>query len=477
MAGRFTMDWVTAPIPNDVAIDAGLSALRARAREKHRNNGHIKAYVRACHTNIVGHRGVILQSRVTDRGGLKPDRLARQAIEAGWKDWGRKGGPVDKAERRSWRQFQVDVITSCCTDGEFFAIIDGDRGHPVRLTTVDPETIPVSYSEDLGNGRYIRQGIEFYDNGRVRGYWMSLADPKKSRHGYAAAYGNGTADLKFVPAKSMIHVYLPEFAIQNRGVPWVAPGLLALGMLHGYHEAELIAARIAASQMGWITEAASGDTYEGDDPDADDTDDGLDEIISDPGTYRRLPYGVDVKPPDTSRPNSAFEGFVKANVRGLAAAWGAGYAEISGDYSDANYSALRAAALVEQESWKLLQEWLIESFHEPIFRQWVELSIDMGYLTIAGAQPAGPLTDYLAHGWQPRRWAWVDPQKEMAAQEKALANGLKSRSEIIRDMGRDPDDVWQEIHDENAILESLGIVLQPVQSTESAPEPAPNDEE
>jgi capsid protein len=52
----------------------------------------------------------------------------------------------------------------------------------------------------------------------------------------------------------------------------------------------------------------------------------------------------------------------------------------------------------------------------------------------------------------------------MSAHEKAIALGLKSRSEIIREQGRDPDDVWREIQAENEKMAEMGINQEPAQA-------------
>lgn len=69
-------------------------------------------------------------------------------------------------------------------------------------------------------------------------------------------------------------------------------------------------------------------------------------------------------------------------------------------------------------------------------------------------------SNYAKHrrlSWQPRRWQAVDPQKEAQANKLALDERLKSRSEIIRESGRDPEEVWLEIQRENERMEELQI--------------------
>jgi capsid protein len=43
----------------------------------------------------------------------------------------------------------------------------------------------------------------------------------------------------------------------------------------------------------------------------------------------------------------------------------------------------------------------------------------------------------------------------------AIINNLKSRSEVIRDSGADPEDVFAEIQRENALMDKLGITPAP----------------
>jgi capsid protein len=64
----------------------------------------------------------------------------------------------------------------------------------------------------------------------------------------------------------MIHAFLPERAMQTRGAPWMSPVIADLKMLNGYREAELVAARVGASKMGFFT-SPTGDGFTPDDTD------------------------------------------------------------------------------------------------------------------------------------------------------------------------------------------------------------------
>ena len=55
-----------------------------------------------------------------------------------------------------------------------------------------------------------------------------------------------------VPASEIIHAYMPTRPEQTRGVPFTASAMPNIKMLNGYMEAEITAARVSASKMGFL---------------------------------------------------------------------------------------------------------------------------------------------------------------------------------------------------------------------------------
>ena len=45
--------------------------------------------------------------------------------------------------------------------------------------------------------------------------------------------------------------------------------------------------------------------------------------------------------------------------------------------------------------------------------------------------------------WTPKRWGWIDPQSEARANQIAIKSGLKPVSQIIKEMGGDPEEIWE----------------------------------
>jgi capsid protein len=63
----------------------------------------------------------------------------------------------------------------------------------------------------------------------------------------------------------------------------------------------------------------------------------------------------------------------------------------------------------------------------------------------------------------------VDPSKDAKSATESISNRTKTRSEYIRQSGRDPDEVFDEMAREEAHLRSIGLL--------AAAEPAPKPEE
>jgi capsid protein len=83
--------------------------------------------------------------------------------------------------------------------------------------------------------------------------------------------------------------------------------------------------------------------------------------------------------------------------------------------------------------------------------------VSKGAVKIGNNALSKPIIEYTPAHFQGRRWSWVDPQKDATAQQMAIASDIKSRSQIIRELGDDPETVWREIQREREFMKTLGI--------------------
>ena len=453
--GRLTASWVTQPKPIDADIRAGLRTLRARIRDESLNNDYVRRFLAVTKSNVVGPQGIVLQARSKD--GEKLDEKANKAIEDAWVLWGKQGSP-DVTGQHSWRSLQRLFIETAPKDGEVLVRkIKNWSGNTFRfaLQLIDVESLDVDYNRDLGEGRSINMAVELNEWRKPIAYHILTTSSTADYYSY------GGKKYIRIPASEIIHAFLPESVWQTRGFPWLSSAMTRMNMLNGYEEAELVAARTASAKMGFFeTDAGGVGEYVGDEID----DEGNVITDAEPGSLEQLPPGMKFSSWDPQHPSTAFKDFVKANLRGIAAGLGISYHTLANDLEGVNYSSGRLGALEDREAWKALQEWMIEVFCMPVYEEWLYMALLTKSIPINGGSLKGSRMDkYLKVSWQPRRWAWVDPQKDMKANTEAIGNRIRSRSDVIRERGDDPEDVWQEIKRENDRMTELGIL--PIEKT------------
>jgi lambda family phage portal protein len=421
----------------DALLQGSLTRIRERSRDLARNNDYVKKFKRMVGTNIIGANGILFQSKVKDDNG-KQDKSANDKIETAWWEWGKKGN-CDVTGKYSFRKLCETIVTNAAIDGEVFIRKIKGVGHfGFALQLLEADHLNEGFSDAKRN---IKMGIEFDAYGKPIAYHLYKYHPSD----VTTAAKNESVR---VPADEIVHVFLPDRISQTRGIPWTHAAVMKLKMIGGYEEAELVAARLGACKGVFFTKPA-GENYVGDD--TAENGDPIDEIT--PGMAQALPDGWDVHEFDPKHPMSTFSDFTKAMLRGVASGLDVSYAYLTNDLESFNYSSIRAGVLDERETWMNLQGWFIEEFMNDIYKEWLEMAL----LTQALALPFSKFGKFHAPFWMPRRWAWVDPQKDITANILAIKSGLKAPSMVAAEMGYDLEEVYEAIKRDDEMRKSLGI--------------------
>lgn len=453
VADRLNASWTSGAVSPDQLIFNNLKTLRARSREQFYNNDYAKRFVSMVRSNVIGQKGIQVQSKVEGMNGGGQDKPAQAAIEKAFKDWGKKQNCDLKGEL-SFVAFQSLALGTIAIDGEVLVRRHTSGKYAYQLEMIDPELLDVTYNTDLKSGNTVRFGIELDSLGRRVAYHLNT--PSKSGADiYYSEYNQ--KHYRRVPASEILHLFLRDFVNQKRGLPWMATALQRMKMLVGYEDAALVSARAGASKMGFFT-TEGGAEYTGDDVDEEG------QIVEnfEAGTMTQLPEGVSFQPFDPDYPKGEFGDFMKSCLRGIASGLSISYNTLANDLEGVNFSSMRHGAVEEREIWKCLQEWIIEQLVEPVFQDWLARSWELELISIPGRNGTRkpllrPLEDYQPAAYQPRRWDWVDPLKDIQARKEEIALGITSVSAVIRDKGQDPETVWQDIEKEKEILSKLGI--------------------
>jgi lambda family phage portal protein len=449
--------WTTQTTKPDADIRNGLRQLRARSREQYQNNDVAHKFINMVKDNVVGSTGITMQARTTFLETGKLDDIANKVLEAAWKDWS-KSKNCDITGTRSFKAIQKLFISSVALDGEAIVQKIYDGKYRFKLDLIDPELLNIEYNRNsMPNGSYIRMGIEFNKNGAPVAYHFT--NDRKTSDWYSY---QGT-DYRRVSAKHIIHKFSVEYVGQTRGVPWMSTAMLRMKMLDGYEEAAVFAARLGAAKGGFFT-SETGEEFVGDDVDASGNI--IDEVEA--GVLTELPKGTSFTPYDPTYPHQQFPEFMKSALRRISAGLGVSYNSLGNDLESVNYSSMRSGLLEERESWKAIQEWMIDEFMVDVYESWLRQSLLNQNIKI-GKAVLNPLREekYQKVSFQAKRWSWVDPKKDVEAAIMAVDNGFRSRSDVIRESGRDPEEVFSEIASENLRLKELGVELNAQEMIES----------
>jgi lambda family phage portal protein len=321
--------------------------------------------------------------------------------------------------------------------------------HGYKLQVLDVDRLDDMLNKALPGGGAIHMGIELDSQSRPVAYHLLKRKPASWQA------GGYPREHERVPAADICHVFIPDFAEQVRGVPWMYAALLNLVHLGAFEEAAVIAARIGASQMGFIESPDGGETLAG--QQAKDAS-GAPIISAEPGAMQTLPPGYKFNAGWNPRyPDAAIEPFVNALLRGIAVGVNVAHHNLSGNMEGVNYSSARIAELSERDHWMSVQNFVSEHMHQDNYDDWLRWQVLMGVLPFDLAR----LDKYRNVYWQGRRWQWVDPLKEVNAAILAKDHKLKSRTRIVAEGGEDIEDVFDEIAQEEALAKEKGIDLQP----------------
>lgn len=459
------------------SVDSGLrfelETLRNRSRDLAENNDYIAGYLELLGNKVIGANGIRLQ--VKARGGDgQLDSGANTTIEAGWKIWGRKGS-CDVTGKLSWVELQRLTLESMARDGEvFIRLIRSPRvnRYALALQLIEADQINIRANDILANGNVIRMGVELNSWGKPVAYHVFEHHPGDMYFGASGSF----ATVR-IPAEEMIHLFRPHRPGQTRGVPWTASVMTRMHHMGKYEEAAIINARVGASKMGFIIPPQNGSDYQGDGKDADGN------IVSEvePGLLEKLPAGYDVKTFDSRYPSNEYDSFVKRQIKGTSCGLpGATYSDLSNDLEAVNFSSIRQGTLNARDSYRSLQQLMIDVLCVPVFESWLGQALDFGALVVVNCKrgpnsqlSAANFDKYNAAVFVGRGWDWVDPLKDQNANTVALANRLTTHSRIAAEQGDDFEDILTELKQEQELADKYGIELEPPPPTASQPPPPP----
>lgn len=455
-------DWNPVAGSADADLLPDLDTLTARSRDLGRNNGLMAGGMQTLRDNIVG--SVLRLSATPDYRLL------------GWtRERAREWGNVTEAKFRSWAEtpecdaartqnllgMTLQALGGAMLNGDALALPlwlprAGARWN-TRLMMVESDRLATPVG--MEHREDIRKGIEFDKWGAPVAYHILKRHPGDA---FAFGFYGMTREAQFmewdrVPAftpwgrRRVIHLHDKERTGQSRGKPVVSAVMREFHMAGKYAANELqasLANSLVAAFLESDLDPASAAELFGENPR-----DAWNASVAQTRNIRQLkgaaviplPAGARLSSFTPGRPNQAFEAFMLASLRHIAAGMNLPYELLLKDFSKSNYSSARAALL---EAWRYFhgrRRWLSDYWLRAIYELWLEEAINAGEIEAPGFYENRYA--YLRARFIFGGRGWVDPVKEAQAAALRIETGISTLEKECAEQGDD----FEEVMDQRAI--------------------------
>lgn len=346
-------------------------------------------------------------------------------------------GECDKCGVFDFEDFEELILTALFRDGEAFIHLH-DTLNGLRLEFIDCEEIDNDYNDERKN---IICGIRLEANGKTPiEYYRKTKDDRQHQ---------------IIQAKDIIHIKKNLLASQVRGLSFLASSILDTHSKDKLKKSELDRARLSSEITGLLIAKDSGiepsATPISDDIQAETQTVQIPQSVS-VGQFHYIPEDVEAKFVEPHNPVNT-ELFFKSTDRDVARSLGLSYSTYTGDLKDVNYSSIRQGTISERRGFKRLQNFIKRKFHNAVFKRWLFLEL------LKGGIKASQYQEILEHfTFKSQGWEYIDPTKEVSANQMAIQAGFKTRTEILRERGVEVDTFLDDLSKDELIAQKLAQI-------------------
>lgn len=397
--------------------------LRNRSRYEIANNGYARGIVNTISNHVIG-TGPRLQ---VETGNPEADEI----IEREFAKWA-------KAVRLGAKLRTMQVAKR--QDGEAFAILKTNEflSHSVKLDLslieADMVTAPVGALEITATSC---DGIDFDGFGNPKTYHVLSKHPGTA--------GGAPTDIA-IPASQVLHWFRCDRPGQFRGIPELTSSLALFAQLRRYTLATIAAAETVAN-FAMVAQSNMA-------PDDETPADPFEEIELTRNMLTVLPQGYTLGQVDPKQPITGYKEFKSEIINEAARPFDMPFNIAACNSSGYNYSSGRLDHQTYYRGVTIEQTDCEQVVCGPLLAAWVA----EGLLT--GAVPSGlaPMEEWTI-GWFWDGQVSADAEKDAGADEKDLANGTTTLSQIIGDRGGDWRKVMRQRQAEKKYASELGLPM------------------
>lgn len=426
--------WTGNSLGANAALNGSLVALRNRSRDLERNDPHGHRFIYVMANNIMG-QGPLPSAATGDK---ELDAYCNALWKRHSKRLNADGTPYG-AQAIMWQAAANTALSGECLLLRRPCPSSDKLPAPVQVELLESDMLNHLRNGATKDGGTITNGVEQDARRRIVAYHLLKAHPGESYLGSAVC-----GDVR-IDASDISHCYVALRPGQRRGVPWMAPSLHRLRGLTDYRDTEGLRKKIEASMCAFVF---------GED---DDAPAGLTSQVTDahgnpvetfePGLIAYIKGGREIKfnAPSAS---GGYAEYVTSELQSIAASLMLPYHIFTGDTSKANYSSMRADLLELHRFIRVVRE----LFFLPTIPQamW-DWTFAADYMMGNIPTPDIPCT------WACQKFESIDPLKEAQANMLCFKAGTRTWSDVVSEMGRDPDDVAYEMAADNERFQDLKI--------------------
>ncbi|MDX6042804.1 phage portal protein [Scandinavium lactucae] len=413
-----------------------LPTMRAFSRDAVLKNPIGRKYMNLSVDGVVGSDGVYVKPAVEIDGSEEEINQINEQLEKLFDRWAYDPDRFSVDGALSFELFQQNVEKIRVQDGECFIRIH-TINRQIKLEILDTSRLQQSNNQHLANGNYISNGIEFDQWHRPVNYYFCRFDP--------VTYTYSTGDYEVIPANEICHYFIADQQGQERGLSDLVATSKLIEDLKNFTEAALTAKRVSASSMAFITN--NNDTTSTDLLGADERDEVTPVYTEyfEAGFIGELGEGQDIK---TVTPTNGVDGidiFTNELMNQISMGLNVTKQALLSDTSNASFSAARLTEKLQQTTFRTRTNVLISKVLKPIYIAWLKNEmINNSKLNLSFSD----FDDLICARYILQKPISLDPVKDIQAELLQLEAGIKSKTQVIAELGGDPVKVLAEVQAE-----------------------------
>ena len=465
----------------DAAILPTFDAGNARAADLVRNDGYAKSGVQLHIDHIVGHQFKLVYKPNYLLLGLdiSSEEVAKftKMVEAKFTNFAEDPRCYIDAERkRTFTMLIREGIGTHCKAGEITAKAEyfNKRGSKYKTAIKMIDYARISNPDGAMDTKHLKAGVKSDKHGAALGYHVRTSHPSEGGLNFLEAY-----TWQYIPRElhwgrqQFIHVFEPEGEGQTRGVNNFLAALSKLKMLEKFQATTLQNAITNAMYAATIeSELDSSEVFKA----LGGSESGsqmLSQFMNAKADFHEETGGIKLDgvaiphllPNEklslqgVSAPSGNLAAFENGILRNIAKSLGVSFEQLSGNFSDTNYSSARAAMGEAFKYFLGKREVIAKAFANAIFTLWFEEAVNLGDIVLpknANGNFYEMKTAWTRCNWIGAGKTQIDGLKGVKEAIEKISAGLSTYEKEFGNMGEDYQEMFAQQYRETLELAKMG---------------------